>query len=89
MNAVATRNDWHAPPVVPADGVATVDKPRGDVIDVSRPLSVGRFWKPILEWIKAVALVLAAVLALIGVGIPVVLVVRSIVTALSWVIDRF
>jgi hypothetical protein len=58
-----------------------------EVIDVSRPPQRGGFWRTLLAWLEAAALVPLLVLALLAVGIPVVLVVRLIVNFVSWVIS--
>jgi hypothetical protein len=66
-------------------GVSRVHTP--EAIDVSRPPQRGGFWRTLLAWLEAAALVPLLVLALLAVGIPVVLVVRLIVNFVSWVIS--
>lgn len=91
MTTVARPNDWQVSAAIPSDDDARVGVShphRSDVIDVSRPPPRDGLWKMPLEWLEASALVLLAVLTLIAVGIPLVIVVTSIVNALSWVLGR-
>lgn len=80
MTAIARPNRWP----ISVDDVAEAG--RSDVIDVSRLRPRKAFWRPLFEWFEAAALVWLAVAALIAVGIPLVLVVRAIVNALSWLV---
>lgn len=82
MTAIARPNRWPTP----VDDAAKAT--RSDVIDVSRPRPRKGFWRPLFEWFEAAALVWLAAVALIAVGMLLVLVVRAIVTALSWVVGR-
>jgi hypothetical protein len=91
VTAIARPNDWQVSAATPSDDDARVGVShphRSDVIDVSRPPSREGLWKMLLEWLEAAALVWLAAVALIAVGILLVLVVRAIVTALSWVVGR-
>jgi hypothetical protein len=59
-----------------------------DVVDVSRPPSPGGPWKVLVDWIAAAVLVPLGVLALVAVGTLLVLVIRAIVEAGTWVLGR-
>jgi hypothetical protein len=66
-----------------------VSHPRvSDVLDVSRPPSREGFGWAVLQWVEAAGVVLVAVLMMIALGTAVVLVVRLIVEAVSWLIGR-
>jgi hypothetical protein len=69
--------------------VAAIVSPpiRNDVLDVSRPPSHEPVWKLLFDWVAAAAGVVIVVLALIALGLPIVLLVRWIVTALSWLMS--
>jgi hypothetical protein len=82
VTAIARPNRWPTP----VDDVAGAG--RSDVIDVSRPRPSKTFWRPVFEWFEAAALVWLAAVALIAVGSLLVLVVRAIGNALSWVVGH-
>jgi hypothetical protein len=58
------------------------------VLDLTLPPSRPSGWKVVREWLAATMLVPLAVLALVGAGASLVLVLRLIAGAVRWLVSR-
>jgi len=87
----------HPQPERPATNVKTIapdhSRPaliREDVIDVSRPSTDGwTFHRSLMSWVGGAGIALLVPFIILLIGLPIVLAVRGVVAAVSWLLAFF